>query len=138
MALEVWLPVAGYEGHYEVSSFGRVRSIARTRKGKGGSPVAVRERILSTHGLMGSGYPAVSLSAKRSVYVHRLVAAAFIPNPDMRKAINHIDGDKKNPAADNLEWTTHRDNARHASRLGLLATGERHGRYTKPEAFNGR
>lgn len=88
--------------------------------------------------MMGSGYPSVSLGRRSTVFVHRIVAAAFIPNPLNLPHVNHLDGNKLNPAADNLEWTTHKENMRHASRLGLLATGARHGRTTHPEAFNAR
>lgn len=61
-------------------------------------------------------------------FVHRLVALTFIPNPDGLPEVNHRDGDKRNNAVANLEWMTHADNGRHASHLGLLATGDRHGR----------
>lgn len=133
---EEWRPVRGREKEYEVSSFGRVRSLRRHRAGRGGKPVLVRERILRT-ALMGSGYPSVSLGRAVRRYVHRLVAEAFSPNPLGLPEVNHIDGDKLNASADNLEWVSHRENGLHASRHGLLATGAKHGRHTKPEAFNG-
>lgn len=97
---EEWKPVVGYEGLYEVSSLGRVRS---------------RQGLLRQS--LANRYPSVHLSrdGKQATHrVHRLVASAFIPNPDGRETVNHIDGDRTNNAALNLEWVTTSENVRHA------------------------
>ena len=127
MAVEVWMVVPNTDEGYQVSSLGRVRSMARYRRGKGGHPTYVRERILRPS-LAGAGYQRVVLTLRRRAYVHRLVAIAFVPNPEAKPEVNHKDGIKRNNIAANLEWVSHTENGRHASKMGLLATGERHGR----------
>lgn len=100
MTEEIWRPIEGYEGLYEVSSYGRVRSLDmyvrcksyRLHKGKVLSP------IINTN-----GYLFVGLQGKR-FSVHRLVAQAFIPNPQGLPQVNHIDENKSNNNVDNLEW----------------------------------
>ena len=137
MAVEVWMPIKGREREYEISSLGRVRSLARFRAGKNGSLIRVNERILK-QSFMGSGYPSVSLGSHRTAFVHRLVAFAFVENHCDFDEVNHKDGDNRNNSAENLEWVSRTGNMQPASRMGLLATGSRHGRHTTPEAFNGR
>ena len=90
---EKWLPVPGYEGLYEVSDHGKVRS---------------RKKVLKEHP-MRNGYYNVSLfkDGKYKAYgIHRLVALAFIPNREHLPQVNHKDGNKKNNAVENLEWCT--------------------------------
>ena len=117
---EVWRPVTGYNGRYEVSNLGEVRSLERTKRNNGGA-----QRIPS-HVMRQSqnhkGYKIVHLSkdgANTWVMVHRIVALAFIPNPEGKPQVNHIDGDKNNNAANNLEWVTNAENMRHAVENGL-------------------
>lgn len=109
--IEEWKPVVGYEGLYEVSSLGRVRSLDRyvknnysywLRKGKVLSPEKNKD-----------GYLLVSLCCNGKRYlrtVHRLVAEAFIPNPDNLPEVNHINEDKSNNRVENLEWCTRKYN----------------------------
>lgn len=104
--IEQWLPISGFEGLYEVSNTGLVRS-----------PRGVRKPITNSFGYLqlglykhGKGY------TKR---VNRLVAEAFIPNPDNKREVNHIDGNKLNNNVDNLEWVSSSENKIHAQRLGL-------------------
>lgn len=81
----------------------------------------VRERILKSSS-SGVGYEKVVLSkaaSHKSIRVHKLVAQAFIPNPDGKSEINHIDGNKRNNCADNLEWVTAKENQNHAIQKGL-------------------
>lgn len=118
---EIWKPVVGYEGLYEVSSFGRVKSLPIVLKRNSGS-FKRGEKILSnqvgTHGrleisITKNGVP-------KRVSVHRLVAIAFIPNPDNKETVNHIDGNPKNNHVDNLEWMSVSDNIRHGFKNGLI------------------
>lgn len=122
MEKEIWKDIAGYEGLYQVSNFGRVKSLEREEYVPGFSRRRIRKgRILAQTKNRG-GYMLAHLSkdgtAKR-VSVHRLVAKAFIPNPGGKTTVNHIDGDKTNNMSNNLEWATMSENVSHAFRTGL-------------------
>jgi hypothetical protein len=108
MQEEVWKDVPGYEGMYQASSFGRVRS--PYQRGKG---IYTLKPVMSS-----SGYFTVNIKGKMPT-VHRLVAKAFIPNPEVKRCVNHKDGIKTNNNLDNLEWVTHKENLHHAIGLGL-------------------
>lgn len=116
---ENWKPVKGYEGIYEVSDLGRVRSIDRVRVFKTGRAVPLKG-VLRKYCTDHRGYFRVMLSnwgkKEHSCLIHRLVAEAFIPNPDGLPEVNHKDENKANNRADNLEWCTHRANSRYGSR----------------------
>lgn len=120
IVFEIWLPVRGYEGLYEVSDKGRVRSLDRKVIYSTGREVLHRGRILKdTAGK--AGYPQVVLTKdkeKKNYSVHRLVAEAFIPNPENKEQVNHIDRNKENNNISNLEWVTHQENADHAVASG--------------------
>lgn len=108
---EIWRDIAGYEGLYQVSNFGRVR---RLRKA---TPPYVLELRLDN-----KGYPRVFLSHDGEVknkLVHRLVAQTFIPNPDSKPEVNHLNGDKTNNHVENLGWATRAENQQHAYDTGL-------------------
>lgn len=114
---EIWKDVKGYEGYYQVSNLGRVRSLPRN-KGKrvyGGKILKQVDR--------GNGYLCISLSKNNQksplISVHQLVAQAFIDNPNNLPQVNHIDGNKQNNRADNLEWSNASMQAIHAFSLGL-------------------
>lgn len=120
---EVWRDVVGYEGTYQVSNMGRVRSIDRIApcRKKGYTTITKKGRILnlSTNRL---GYKEAHLynyqeQKERIISVHRLVAFAFIPNPDQEhlREINHIDENKSNNRVDNLEWCDRAYNVRYGS-----------------------
>ena len=102
--IEEWRPVVGYEGLYEVSNIGRVRSIDRYVKTCYGSYRLHKGKVLSP-GIRPDGYLVVSLQY-RMFRVHRIVAEAFLPNPDNLPQVNHKDEDKSNNRVDNLEWCT--------------------------------
>lgn len=109
---ETWKPVVGYEGLYEISSMGRVKSLKRTIIAKNGTRMEVEEKLLAQSTITG-GYLSVCLSDHgecRSYPVHRLVAMAFIPNPKNLSDVNHKDEDKTNNSVENLEWMTHKEN----------------------------
>lgn len=107
--IEEWKDITGFEGLYQVSNLGRVKSLAnnKTRKEK-----ILKEKKNSY------GYHRVDLCKKNVVkhyLVHRLVAMAFIDNVNNYNEINHIDENKENNSADNLEWTNHSMNIKHGS-----------------------
>ena len=102
--IEEWRPVVGYEGLYEVSNTGRVRSVDRYVKTCYGSYRLHKGKVLSP-GIRPDGYLVVSLQY-RMFRVHRIVAEAFLPNPDNLPQVNHKDEDKSNNRVDNLEWCT--------------------------------
>lgn len=118
---EVWKPVVGFEGFYEVSSRGNVRSCDRQVKCSRGEKLRLwKGKVLKQTIAATRGYPQVSLSVKgliRKVYVHRLVAEAFYSVYD--ETVNHIDGDKTNNNVSNLEWVSYSENNKHAFRIGL-------------------
>lgn len=117
--MEIWKDVVGYEGIYQVSNYGKVKSLTRETKVKRGNetyilPVKGRQMkpIIRQHGYLG-----VQLWGRggrtrgfKTFSVHRLVAEAFIPNPNNYPEVNHIDEDKTNNRVENLEWCTHKQN----------------------------
>ena len=119
MAHEVWRDIVGYEGIYQVSNLGRVRSLDRLVRGARGMR-RILGKVLSNR-ILPNGYNYVGLSKEHhSVhhYVHRLVAQAFIPNPDNISDVDHIDGDKTNNCVENLRWCTHKQNINYAIESG--------------------
>lgn len=117
---EVWKPIEGYEGRYEVSNSGLVRSLNYHRTGK--------VKILKTH-TDRYGYVCVELpkenNRRKHLTVHRLVAQAFVPNPKEKPEVNHKDGDKQNNCFSNLEWVTMAENQRHAWINGMKELSRR-------------
>ena len=119
---ELWIDIAGYEGAYQVSTHGRVRSIDRDVNHRAGGIAAKIGKILLPR-KDGSGYLFVSLSAKSKAInakIHRLVAQHFLDSSGMDE-VNHKDFDKCNNSVDNLEWTTRKGNQVHASNGGRFS-----------------
>jgi len=112
---EIWKDVAGYEGLYKVSNHGNIRSYIKTKYGKDGLLMSLNEG--SKGYLLIKLFNAKSVSKKWSV--HRLVALAFVPNPENKPEINHKDGIKNNNYFKNLEWCTPSENLVHAFKFGL-------------------
>nr|DAT75893.1 MAG TPA: homing endonuclease [Caudoviricetes sp.] len=113
---ESWRPIKGYEGTYEVSDLGRVKSVCRTII-RGDIRQTINERVLS-HKVCKNGYLAVGLHSQggaRYEYVHRLVAEAFLEVPSGVFEVNHKDEDKKNNRADNLEWCSRVENVNYGT-----------------------
>ena len=107
-AREIFVPVRGADGYYEVSNFGNVRSVKGGRRS--GRLLKASRRTLR-------GYMVVSLckdGRTQSASVHRLVAKAFISNPEHKPCVNHKDGNPSNNHVDNLEWVTYAENEGHA------------------------
>lgn len=124
--MEIWKDIDGFEGYYQVSNFGRVKRLARTViRGNGKSENAVfhlDERIKSPQ-IQTQGYYHVALYKNGKYKIRRLnrvVAIAFLPNPENLPQVNHKDGNKLNNRADNLEWVTEKENMKHAHENGLM------------------
>ena len=114
---EQWKDIAGYEGLYQVSNLGNIKSLNRISI-KEGRDYRVKEKVLKTF-LCSSGYPTVVLSVngkKETLMVHRLVALHFIPNPNNYEQINHKDENRQNNNVDNLEWCTQHYNLNYGNR----------------------
>lgn len=114
LAFEEWRDIEEYEGLYQVSNLGRVRGLPKKRGRQ-------HCKILS-HFVRSDGYVTTTLSKNgqlRTFGIHRLVASAFVSNPEGKPQVNHIDGDKANNAASNLEWVTRLENIRHSWETGL-------------------
>lgn len=128
---EQWLPIKGFEGVYEVSSLGGIRSLDRTVTQKYDRKVRKRFfRGTLIKPVTVKGYKKVSLSngletKRKLVSIHRIVAIAFIPNPQNLPQVNHKDGDKAECRVTNLEWCTGSENILHAFRLGLAKRSNR-------------
>lgn len=108
---EIWKDVVGFEGRYQVSNMGNVKSL---RYGGRGGEKNMKPTLHHT------GYKIVGLGSAKKIYgVHVLVAKAFVEKPNGKDFVNHIDGNKQNNCADNLEWVTARENIQHAIKVGL-------------------
>lgn len=124
--VEIWKPIKEWEKFYLISNFGRIKSLDRiTRNGRG--LFLKKGRILKTN-TNNKGYEFVRLIDKdrnTKVYIHRLVAEAFLPNVENKKEVNHLDCNPLNNIVTNLEWCTHKENMSYMSKLGRSRkTGE--------------
>lgn len=108
---EVWKDIEGYEGLYQVSNFGRIKSLSR-KDGFFNMPTRIKKQNISNH------YFAVGLSKNgiyKTMHVHRIVAKAFLQNPDNLPQVNHKDENKLNNRVDNLEWCSAKYNVNYGT-----------------------
>lgn len=123
MKSEKWKDIQGFEGLYQVSNLGNVRSLDRyvnsaINKSK---QRLLKGRVLKPND-NGHGYKYITLSIngiKYREYIHRLVAKHFVDNPNDKEEVNHINGDKTDNESENLEWTTRNENEKHSHELGI-------------------
>lgn len=128
---EMWKDIPGYESLYKINNIGIVKSLERFVN-NGHKDILKKEKIRKNHKNK-DGYLFIRLSKNgitKGYSVHRLVAQAFIPNPNNYPEINHIDGNKLNNAISNLEWCNRTKNVRHSFELGLNKGGM-YGKYGK-------
>jgi len=118
---EIFKDIKGYEGLYQLSNLGRIKST-----------IHAKEKFLKVQNQEYEFYPYYTLykgNGKKNFRIHRLVALHFMPNPFNKPCINHIDGNKNNYSLDNLEWVTHSENTKHAFKIGSMShVGEKHSR----------
>lgn len=118
---EIWKPVVGYEGIYEVSSLGRIKSCERTLIRSNGRKTKFPDKLMKPS-INHKGYEIIDLRNKGSRqggFVHRLVGKAFIENPHNKEQINHKNGVKTDNRVENLEWVTNQENMKHAYKNGI-------------------
>lgn len=111
---EVWKPIINFEGLYEISNFGRVKSL-------GNNKYKVDKIIKHCISKNGYAYCTLWINCKQKKYkIHRLIAIHFIPNPENKPFINHIDSNRMNNSIENLEWCTQKENIHHAINNGRM------------------
>ncbi len=117
---EIWKDIQGYEGYYQVSNLGNIKSLARKIIRSDGVVQFRKERIMSKRICTDGYYMAKFNVDKKSecIAIHKLVAKHFIPNPNNLPEVNHKDCNRKNNCIDNLEWCTHQENVKYSWELG--------------------
>lgn len=131
---EIWRDIVGYEGLYQISNLGRVKSLARIVNHNKYPSFSLKEKILCSW-LTTNGYPQVKLYKrdgekiiKKTYLVYRIVAIAFIPNPENKPEVNHINGVTTDIRLENLEWSTHKENMNHARDVLKRFWGNKNGK----------
>ena len=124
---EIWKDIAGFENYYQVSNFGRVKRKKRFIECENGNKRFLKEKILF-YNKSENGYIRVHLRSKLKdsmCAVHRIVAEAFIPNPEKKGFVNHKNGNPLDNSVENLEWTTRSENQLHALKTGLMSASKK-------------
>ena len=143
MQTEIWKPINGYNGYYEVSNLGRVRSV--TRKIERSNPFKPNQKNLYTYKgklilfwITKKGYLRCSLCIngnKKNFLVHRLVADAFIENKNKHKQVNHINCIKTDNNIKNLEWCTNYENYLHSVKMGKQNNSHKSGGFRNMDNY---
>jgi hypothetical protein len=125
MESEIWKDIMGMEGLYQISNLGRVKVLPMIIKFSN-RICRRKEKILKTW-IKEYGYVCVKIGCNKKYKhykIHQLIATAFIPNPENKPEVNHKNGISSDNRIENLEWCTHLENMQHASRFGLMKSGE--------------
>lgn len=120
MCTENWKPVIGFEGYYEISDLGHVRSLDRTVETSNNRTVHISGKQLKPD-IKPEGYLAITLyrdGVGKKMYVHRMVAEAFVPNPNGYDFVDHINCVRDDPRSTNLRWVTAKENVQHSIEVG--------------------
>lgn len=128
---EVWKDISGYEGIYQASSYGRIKSLGGHRS----NGYYKKEKIMKFYKTY-NGYYRVGLSKNgesKGLFVHRIIATTFIPNPNSLRDVNHKDENKINNNIENLEWLSHQDNINYGSRKRRMMSNKEWQRKTMQE-----
>jgi hypothetical protein len=124
---EIWKDIVKYEGYYQASNLGRIKSVKRyVHRGFMNDlktvPEKIRQASLDKH-----GYLTIRLhinGTRKNYFIHRLIAETFLENIEKKPQVNHIDGDRKNCHLSNLEWVTQSENIKHSFKfMGRIASG---------------
>lgn len=127
LSYENWRDIKGYEGLYQVSNMGRVKSLPRK------TPAGIRGGGILKHDLC-HGYLRITLCKNGKIkhfFIHRLVAEAFLDNPDNLPQVNHINEDKTDNRVENLEWCTQEYNLNYGTRIERVCKSNTNGKFSK-------
>lgn len=124
MSKEIWKDIPGYEGKYQASNLGRIKSLSRMVRflNKHGKEFFKKnpEKIIKTDKkINGAGYQGIVFGDHRCDSVHRIIAKTWLENPENKQCVNHKNGNKTDNRVENLEWCTQKENNRHAWKTGL-------------------